>query len=145
MRTMAMNATTEPIGTGAWAVCALVVIGFVFSPLVGSGAPADAGRIVAAARAGDATALQGLVHDQADANASSSDGTTALQWAAHRGDVDAVNVLLARGANANSSNRYGVTALRLACEQGHEAVAAALLAAGADPNAARPESGETPV
>src|SRR5579864_4297522 len=121
----------------------VVAAAFVLAPSVGRAA--DAGHVLDAVKAGDAAAVRSLVHDRADANASSPDGTTALHWAAHRGNVEAVRFLIAQGATAGAANRYGVTPLRLACEQGTVAVVEALLGAGADPNAARPQSGETPV
>ena len=62
--------------------------------------------LVEAVHAGDdARALALLTGaEHADANQTSSDGTTALHWAVYRNDVSLVDRLLAGGANANAKN-----------------------------------------
>ncbi len=98
--------------------------------------------LVEAAKKGDRAAVQRLIGQRVDPNLTSTDGSTALHWAAHRDSVEVVDALLDAGANANMANRYGVTPLSLASTNGSLAVVDRLLAAGANPNAALP-SGET--
>ena len=43
--------------------------------------------LVAAAEAGDTATALTLIHGGANADATASDGTTALEWAVHRDDV----------------------------------------------------------
>ena len=79
-----------------------------------------------------------MLQESFDANASQSDGATALHWAAYHGDPELVTALLAAGADPAAANRNGSTALWLAARHGHADVLAALLAGGADANEALP-------
>ena len=92
------------------------------------------GPLAEAVRAGDLARVRGLLKQRADANASESDGSTALHWAADRGDAVAVDLLLRSGARVTVANTYGVTPLSLAVANGTAAVVSRLLKAGADAN-----------
>src|SRR5262245_13652722 len=110
--------------------------------LAGSNAIAADVRLIEAVRNGNKTAVQTLLQQRVDVNASEPDGTTALHYAARTEDVQTVELLIRSGANAKATNRYGVTALYLASVSGNAAIVEALLKAGVDPNAALPD-GET--
>jgi ankyrin repeat protein len=100
--------------------------------------------VTKAVRTGDLAGLRKLIATRADVNAISSDGSTALLWAAYHSDVDMVKALLAAGAKLEIANNYGVTPLLQASRAGDVAVMEILLKAGADPKHAHPE-GETPL
>ena len=97
-----------------------------------------------AVRAGDIEGVRALLAQGADPNASASDGSTALLWAAHREDLTTAELLLRAGARAGDANRYGATGLLEAATSGNAPMLALLLDAGADANTAMPE-GETPL
>jgi uncharacterized protein len=99
-------------------------------------------RIAEAAKSGDRAAVQSLLQQRVDINASANDGTTALAWAAHRDDLETASLLIHAGADVNAANQLGATPLYLACLNGNLAMGEALLNAGANVNAALP-SGET--
>ena len=103
---------------------------------VGVGASQPHESVIAAVRAGDATALRTLLDaGQMKVDAPEPDGTTALHWAAHRDDLVAVDLLISAGADVNATNDYGVTPLFLACTNVSAEVVARLLNAGADSEA----------
>lgn len=114
---------------------------FLFSVTSLAAAGGDLRLIEAVAR-GDREAVQSLLQQQVDVNASQADGATALSWAAHRDDLETAELLIRAGARVNAANDYGVTPLSLACGNGNAAMVEMLLKAGADPNAALP-TGET--
>jgi len=99
-----------------------------------SGAGASDLRLVDAVKSQNREAIQTLLKQRIDVNATEGDGATALHWAAHRNDVDTVSELLRRGANANAANDLGVTPLSLACLNANAAIVEKLLGAGANPN-----------
>jgi uncharacterized protein len=99
-----------------------------------SGAGTPDLRLVDAVKHQNKDAIQALLKQRIDVNATEGDGATALHWAAHRNDVETVGELLRRGANVNAANDLGVTPLSLACLNANAAVAEKLLAAGANPN-----------
>ena len=105
---------------------------------------ADAPRLADAAQKQDKTALQALIRDKANVNATQADGATALHWAAHWDDLAMADLLIAAGANVNAKNDYSATPLSLACTNGNPAMVEKLLAAGANPNMAS-AAGETPL
>jgi ankyrin repeat protein len=109
-----------------------------FAANIGPSALADA------AMREDKAAVQALIQEHADVNASQVDGTTALHWAAHNDDAEAIELLLKAGAKARVTNRYGITPLSEACLNGDAAIIEKLIKAGADPNAPHAE-GETPL
>jgi ankyrin repeat protein len=99
-------------------------------------------RLIDAVRSKNKTAVQTLLQQRVDVNASEPDGTTALHYAARIEDAESVELLLRSGANAKAANRYGATPLYLACVSGNATIVEALLQSGADPNAVLPD-GET--
>jgi uncharacterized protein len=108
-------------------------------PVAGFGADA---RLAEAAMREDQAAVQALLRQKADVNATLPDGTTALHWAAQADDLETVGLLIQAGANVQAKDRYGFTPLYFAATNGNAAVIRKLLEAGADPNAAD-ASGET--
>jgi ankyrin repeat protein len=103
--------------------------------------PAD---LIEAVQARDLAAALRLIDQKADVNARSSDGTTALHWAAHNADVELVDRLIRAGAEVNSKNNYGSAPILEAVSAGNTAVIERLLKAGADPNV-RGADGMTPL
>jgi len=104
--------------------------------LAGAALPAAAQELAeqfwAAARKGDAAAIQVLLKKGVDANAKARYERTALSFAAHRGHLEVVQLLLAHGADPNIKDTfYGATALSLAASEGHRPVVKALLDKGA--------------
>ena len=95
-----------------------------------------------AAMNGDAKAVEKLLEQHADVNASQADGATALQWAVYRGDVATARALVKAGASVKQPNHDGATPLSLACENGNPELVRLLLDAGADANETLPH-GET--
>ena len=106
-------------------------------------AAADA-ELVSAARSKDFVAVKALVEAGGEVNARSSDGATALHWAAHWDDLETAGALIEAGAAADAANRYQVTPLMLAASNGSEPMIALLIESGANPHAALP-AGETPL
>jgi uncharacterized protein len=101
-------------------------------------------RLVDAARNQDGKAVRSLVGQKADVNVRSSDGSTALLWAAHWDDLDSAELLLKSGADANAANEYGTTPLSQACVNANTGFVRLLLKSGANPNTAI-ATGETPL
>lgn len=106
--------------------------------LLGCGV-ASAGPLIDAIRAEDREAALTLLEQRADANERSSDGTTALHWAAHIGDAQLVKRLIEAGADVNAINDYGTTPMQEAAERGDVQVLKLLLDAGADVESPNPE------
>ncbi|HEY1305749.1 MAG TPA: ankyrin repeat domain-containing protein [Vicinamibacterales bacterium] len=100
--------------------------------------------LVAAARNQDAARVRDLLTRQADVNAQSEDGSTALLWAAHWNDIATADLLIRAHAAANIANDFGMTPLSRACTNGSAALVALLLNAGANPDT-RIATGETPI
>jgi len=109
-----------------------------------SAAPATNGvpGVVEAARYQQKVALQNLLKQKVDVNATDAEGMTALMWAAHWNDPDMVQMLLRAGANPKLKSTFDNSALYEACINGNAAIVEALLKAGADANSSRGE-GET--
>lgn len=114
----------------AWLSVALLTVA---GPAVAA-QEAEPASLIQAAEGGQTAAAVALVHQGADINAVSGDGTTALMWAAHRDDRALLNALLEAHANVKLANHYGATALAEAAEFGDAAVIGELLKAGADPD-----------
>jgi ankyrin repeat protein len=118
---------------------------FIASGFAGAAAAETSeSRLVEAARTQDPKAVRTLLSQKADANARSTDGSTALLWLAHWNDVDTADVLLRAGADANTANDFRMTPLSEACTNGSAALVRLLLKAGANPNTAI-ATGETPL
>jgi uncharacterized protein len=89
----------------------------------------------AAAKRGDATAIESLLAAGANPNALGSDHFFPLQYAASSGKIAAVQALLAGGADVRSRAPDGSTALHSAAVDREVAIAELLIAAGSDVNA----------
>jgi ankyrin repeat protein len=87
-------------------------------------------------------AIEELLKQHSDINATDVEGMTALIWAAHWNDFPLAQTLLTAGANPNLKSAFDDSALYEACVNGNAAMVEALLKAGADANAGRGE-GET--
>ncbi len=136
-------ATEGPFGRTAW--CALLTLGFVLTqPIDPLRAASDRTAIVDSARVDDLSAVRKLIQEQADVNGLSSDGSSALLWAAYHANVEMTKALLAARAAVDVANRYGLTPLLQASRNGDVETIQALLTAGADPTLWHPE-GETPL
>ena len=125
----------------AWWVAA--VVAFVAAGPAAAQTDDDA-RLIAAAKQGEAPAIQAALDAGADADAAEPDGSTALLWASYTDNLESVQRLLDAGADPNGANDLGATPLWAAGQNGNAAMAERLLAAGADPNSAL-LAGETPV
>src|SRR5690606_6228183 len=105
-------------------------------------APAATPQLLDAVRRNDPAAALQLLKRRTDVRATTSDGTTALHWAAHHGQLDLVKRLIKAGADVNARNDYGSTPMQEAAIRGDAEILAALLKAGASANTANDE-GET--
>ena len=98
-----------------------------------SAVPARAGAaLIAATKAGDITAVQGLLVAGADPDCHDAVRNTALIFAARDGRLEIARDLLAAGASVNWVDDERVSPLILAAFKNHPEVARLLLAAGAD-------------
>jgi ankyrin repeat protein len=91
-------------------------------------------RLVEAVRTQDQQQVRTLVNQRVDVNARSSDGSTALLWAAHWNALETAGLLIRAGADANAANDFRMTPLSQACTNGSAAFVDLLLKAGANPN-----------
>lgn len=80
---------------------------------------------------GDVPRVKALLQANADVNAKSRGGTTALMLAAQQGRDELLGILLRAGARVNDKNGDGQTALMLALKKGNYFVLAPLVDAGA--------------
>jgi ankyrin repeat protein len=94
-------------------------------------APPALPPMMAAARDGDAVALERLMNEGVSVRSTAPDGSTALHWAAHAGHTAIVTRLLAAGADAGAVTDLGVTPLHVAAAAGQSAIVQQLLASGA--------------
>ena len=101
-------------------------------------------RLIDAVRDRDAAAVDALLRQRVDVNATSSDGASALHWAAHWDDRLTADALIRAGARVDAANDYGVTPLAMAAVNGSAAMIALLVKGGATANLAS-RSGETPL
>ena len=104
---------------------------------VRAGGTSDDLRLVDAARAADATAVEQLLAAGAPVNTQQPDGATALHWAVHRNAPAIADQLIAAGADVNAANDGDVRPLTLAVLNRSAPMVERLLQAGADPNAGR--------
>lgn len=100
--------------------------------------------MVDAARKQDQKAVRALLSQKAGVNTRSSDGSTALLWAAHWNDAETAELLLHAGADANAANDFRMTPLSEACTNGSPTLVRLLLKGGASPNLPV-ATGETPL
>ncbi len=101
-------------------------------------------RLIEAVKAQDTEALQRVIGQDVDVNASQADGATALHWAAYHDNVNAATSLIAAGAQVDATNDFGVTPLSLAATNGSPGMIETLLDAGANPNSPI-ATGDTPL
>ena len=81
---------------------------------------------------GDTAAIERLLQEGADVNASRVDGSTAIHWAVYRDDLKTAERLIDAGADVTLATREGVTPMHVASLHGNSGMIAALLRAGAD-------------
>jgi ankyrin repeat protein len=137
----------RPATLVAW-LLAVVCLGLSPATRAEAGQTAPVGqgpRLIEAVTTGNLAAVRTLLQqrnefDEVDTR--STDGATALHWAAHTDNLDAADLLLDAGADVAATNRYGVTPLALASLNGNAAMIERLLDAGADPGTTQP-GGET--
>jgi ankyrin repeat protein len=101
-------------------------------------------QLIEAARKQDSKSVRALLSQKADVHTRSSDGSTALLWAAHWSDLETADLLLNAGADANAANDFDMTPLLQACTNGNARLVRSLLKWGAKPNTAI-ATGETPL
>jgi len=94
-------------------------------------ANAKDGDLIKAASRGDVQRVKELIGANADVNAKSKDGGTALMEAAFKGYADIVALLLDKGADIEASNKVGATALNVAARARTINVVSLLLNRGA--------------
>jgi ankyrin repeat protein len=97
-----------------------------------------------AAKKGDVSAVAELIRTGQDVNDPTSDGATALLWAAYYSNLELAQALIDAGANVDAANNYGVTPLLQASRVGDTLFIALLLDAGANVELAHPD-GATPL
>jgi ankyrin repeat protein len=102
--------------------------------LVLAAGSASADSLVESAKAADVAAVSEMIAAGENVNAPSSDGTTALHWAAYNDDLMLVEQLLEAGANPDVRNDYGSSPMLEAALNGNAEIIARLLVAGADPD-----------
>ncbi len=89
-------------------------------------------EIAEASYRGDTAAIERLLQEGADVNASRVDGSTAIHWAVYQDDLETAERLIDAGADVTLATREGVTPIHIASLHGNTGMIAALLRAGAD-------------
>jgi ankyrin repeat protein len=115
---------------GGWMVAVLAAVSL---------GAADDPSLITAVKNGNTDVVRALVTKGVAVNATETDGTTALHWAAHFDNLAAADLLIRAGAKVQVANRYGATPIWLAAVTGSGPMIERLLAAGADPNTTMPE------
>jgi len=99
-------------------------------------APAHAARInakfLAAAHAGNKQKVEELLKKNADVDARTQEGSTAIMLAAQQGHKEIVKILIDKGADVNAEDKHQMTALTLAIQEGHTEIVDLLKKAGAE-------------
>jgi uncharacterized protein len=95
----------------------------------------EEGDLYKAAYDGDLSRVKALIAANADVNAKTGDGITALIYASQNGHQEVVHALIAAKADVNAKANNGATALMAASQKGHKEVVQVLIAAKADVNA----------
>ncbi len=121
------------LGVGLLAAAGAATAGIAAQPPGVAARPSGISLADAAENGATSLALS-LIDHGADVNATQSDGTTPLMWAAHRDDRALIDRLLKAHAKVEVINDYGASALSEAASYGDVAVVEALLKAGADPD-----------
>ena len=112
---------------------------------INAGAQPDSGRSIwAAAKAGDAKAIEQHIKNGADPSKPDTTGMTPLGWAAALGGVSAAETLVKHGADIHQKDSDGATALHTAAFFGNMDMVQFLVTAGVDVNAAT-VLGDTPL
>ena len=106
---------------GAFSLLAALTVAPLFAGVVGEASLVDL------AKQDNKDAAIALIDKHVDVNTPTSDGTTALAWAAHNGDVDLVDRLLRAGADAKAKNQFGATPMSEAAFLGNVAIIEKLL------------------
>src|SRR5271165_3777986 len=78
--------------------------------------------LIDAVKSDNRQAAIALIDQHVNVNAATSDGTTALHWAAHNGDEDLIDRLLRAGADAKAKNQFGTTPMSEAAFLGNVAI-----------------------
>ncbi len=99
---------------------------------LGSAQARQVSEIAEASYRGDAAAIERLLREGADVNASRVDGSTAIHWAVYQDDLETAERLIDAGADVTLATREGVTPIHIASLHGNTGMIAALLRAGAD-------------
>ncbi len=99
---------------------------------LGSAQGRQVSEIAEASYRGDTAAIERLLQEGADVNASRVDGSTAIHWAVYRDDLETAERLIDAGADVTLATREGVTPMHVASLHGNSGMIAALLRAGAD-------------
>ena len=126
----------------SWTCWLTAVVGLVTASGAGLQAASDDLRLVEAVKEQRWEAVDPLLAQRLDVNATQGDGATALHWAVYWDEQETAELLIRAGAAPNAANDYEVTPLWLACANASGAMVERLLAAGADPRATL-TSGET--
>ena len=124
-------------GTGKRWCAHLGVLAVLLGLSVRVAGSSDDLRLVDAARAADAAAVEQLLAAGVPVNTAQPDGATALHWAVHRNVPAIVDQLIAAGADVNAANDVDARPLILAVLNRSATLVERLLEAGADPNAGR--------
>ena len=108
---------------------------FVLSWSITLPASADVNsKLLSAANEGNIAEVQRLIDQNAEVNAKSHSGQTALMYAANKGYFPIFKILLDKNANIDIKDNNGYTALALAALFGHTKIVRALIDQGAKVN-----------
>jgi len=126
------------------AVLAPILFGIAIYGIYDRSNPDSSRSIWAAARTGDAEAIEQHINKGADPTEPDTLGMTPLGWAAVEGGVSAAEVLVKHGADIRTTDPDGSTALHTAAFFGNLEMVKFLVKTGADVNA-KTSLGDTPL